>query len=134
MNVIERAMELRKQIESIAETMTDENALSYMELYPKWNPYGIEMKKGNRVRYLGVLYRILQDHISQPDWAPDVSPSLFAEVLIPDPEVIAAWKQPESTNPYMKGNKVTHLGKTWISTVDYNVWEPGVSGWEECDE
>ena len=41
------------------------------------------------------------------------------------------WEQPESTNPYMKGDKVTHAGKTWVSTIDNNVWEPGVYGWEE---
>ncbi|WP_270217645.1 carbohydrate-binding protein [Dorea longicatena] len=38
---------------------------------------------------------------------------------------------PDSTNPYAKGDKVTHNGKTWISTADGNVWEPGVYGWEE---
>ena len=39
--------------------------------------------------------------------------------------------QPDSTNPYAKGDKVTHNGKTWQSTTDNNVWEPGVYGWEE---
>lgn len=56
---------------------------------------------------------------------------LFATVQIPDPEDMPAWEQPESTNPYMAGDKVTHGGKTWVSTVDDNVWEPGVYGWEE---
>ena len=45
----------------------------------------------------------------------------------------APWEQPESTNPYMKGDKVTHAGRTWVSTIDNNVWEPGVYGWEETD-
>ena len=44
---------------------------------------------------------------------------------------ILEWEQPESTNPYSKGDKVTHNGKTWRSTIDGNVWEPGVYGWEE---
>ena len=59
------------------------------------------------------------------------APSLWAKVLIPDPEVIPVWEQPESTNPYMKGDKVKHKGKTWSSTIDNNVWEPGVYGWAE---
>ena len=46
-----------------------------------------------------------------------------------DPEVIPEWEQPDSTNPYMMGDKVTHNEKTWESTVDNNVWEPGVYGW-----
>ena len=36
------------------------------------------------------------------------------------------------TNPYKKGDKVTHNGSTWVSTVDNNVWEPGVYGWEKA--
>ena len=28
-------------------------------------------------------------------------------------------------------NAVTHGGKTWVSDVDGNIWEPGVYGWTE---
>lgn len=36
------------------------------------------------------------------------------------------WVQPDSTNGYAKGDRVTHLGKTWESDYDGpNVWEPG---------
>jgi hypothetical protein len=31
----------------------------------------------------------------------------------------------------MKGDKVRHNNKVWISIIDNNVWEPGVYGWEE---
>ena len=31
----------------------------------------------------------------------------------------------------MKGDKVTYNGKTWVSTVDNNVWAPETYGWEE---
>lgn len=41
------------------------------------------------------------------------------------------WAQPGSTNPYMLGDKVRHNGKIWMSTIDNNVWEPGVYGWAE---
>ena len=43
---------------------------------------------------------------------------------------IAEWIQPNGSNPYKLGDKVTHNGNTWVSTVDANVWEPGVYGWE----
>ena len=33
-----------------------------------------------------------------------------------------------------RGDKVTHNGATWISTVDNNVWEPGVYGRDEVTE
>lgn len=87
-------------------------------------------KAGNRVRYGGILSKVLQDHISQGDWRPDIAPSLFAKVLIPDPSVVPEWEQPDSTNPYSKGDRVTHGGKTWESLVDNNVWEPGATGTE----
>jgi len=127
--MIERARELRKVIESLAENLDDTNALKNTELFPNWSL--TSYKVDDRVRYQGDLYKCLQAHEAQSDWNPTSAPSLWAKVLIPDPEVIPDWVQPESTNPYMKGDKVKHLSKTWVSTIDNNVWEPGVYGWEE---
>ena len=43
------------------------------------------------------------------------------------------WIQPTGAhNAYAVGNKVTHDGKIWISTVDNNTWMPGEYGWEEA--
>lgn len=108
---------------------TDEQALSVPVLYPAWRS-GVEYVTGQRVLRGGVLYKVLQDHTSQDDWTPDAAPSLFARVLIPDATAIPEWEQPNSTNPYMSGDKVSHNGSTWVSTIDNNVWEPGVYGWE----
>ena len=60
--------------------------------------------------------------------------SLWAKVLTSDTGEPLPWEQPESTNPYMQGDKVTHGGKTWVSAFDNNVWEPGVYGWEVLGE
>jgi len=54
---------------------------------------------------------------------------LWAKVLIPDENVIPEWEQPNSTNPYMKGDKVSYNGIIYESTVDNNVWAPNVYGW-----
>ena len=41
------------------------------------------------------------------------------------------WVQPTGAHDaYNIGDKVTHNGKTWVSDVDNNVWEPGVYGWK----
>ena len=32
------------------------------------------------------------------------------------------------------GDKVTHNDKTWISDIDYNIWETGVYGWSEVTD
>ena len=116
----------------LRESATDEQALSVPVLYPAWQS-GVDYVTGQRVLHGGVLYKALQDHTSQDDWTPDAAPSLFAKVLIPDAETIPEWEQPDSTNPYSKGDKVTHNGKTWISDIDNNVWEPGVYGWSEME-
>lgn len=109
---------------------TDEQAIEVKALYPNWKN-DTAYATGERVVYNKVLYKVLQDHVSQEGWTPEAAPSLFAKVLIPDENVISAWEQPGSTNPYMTGDKVSHNGKTWTSTIDNNVWEPGVYGWEE---
>lgn len=127
--------EVLAQMEKLAQKQAmqitdDTEALEVKYLYPEWKS-GKSYATGYRVNYKDVLYKVLQDHTSQDDWTPDVSPSLFAKILIPDASVIPEWEQPESTNPYSKGDKVTHNGKTWESLVDNNVWEPGVYGWTE---
>ena len=44
----------------------------------------------------------------------------------------APWTQPlGATDAYNKDDVVSHNGKLWKSTVDANVWEPGVHGWTE---
>ena len=137
MTLIELARTLRPLIEkAMTETasLTEAEAVAATCLYPKWNGNSIAYVKGQRVQDDGVLYTVLQAHTSQPDWKPTAAPSLFAKVLIPDPTVIPEWEQPESTNPYAKGDKVTHNGKTWVSDIDGNVWEPGVYGWTEVAE
>ena len=121
---------LRRAIEETSEGLTDEAAAYVPELFPMWRA-GEEYVVGDRRQWKGKLYKVLIAHTSQEQWMPDVAVSLFAEVLIPDPSVIPDWVQPSSTNPYMKGDKVRHNGKVWVSTVDNNVWEPGVYGWDE---
>lgn len=114
----------------LRESATDEQAITSQAVFPAWRS-GVDYQTGCRVKYNGTLYKVLTNHTSQEDWTPDATPSLFAQVLIPDPEVIPEWVQPDSTNPYQTGDKVTRNGSTWISTVDNNVWEPGVYGWDE---
>lgn len=115
----------------LREGATDEQALSVPVLYPAWR-YGVSYTAGQRVLYKSVLYKVLQDHTAQADWTPEAAPSLFSQVLIPDCGNIPEWVQPDSTNPYAKGDKVTHNGKTWVSDIDNNVWEPGVYGWTDA--
>ena len=81
----------------------------------------------------GKLYRCIQGHKSQADWAPDVAVSLWVTTSDPSEEY-PEWKQPAgSHDAYQKGDKVSHNDKHWTSDVDNNVWEPSVYGWTEVD-
>ena len=123
------ALKIRVNIETGAQSIPDENALETVSLFPVWRT-GTAYAVDYRVRHNDILYRCVTAHESQETWSPDVSPSLWAKVLVEDGEILP-WEQPESTNPYSKDDKVTHNGKTWVSDWDNNVWEPGVYGWTE---
>ena len=125
----ERMMQIRSVIEEAMSKEDDAVVLENPNLLPTWKA-GVAYVTGKKLLHDGVVYKVLQDHTSQEGWEPGVAPSLFAEVLIPDETQIYEWRQPDSTNPYMTGDKVLHNGNVWISIIDNNVWEPGVYGWE----
>lgn len=126
-----KAKQLRQLIEQLAVTLNDETALTGVELFPTW-VVGKAYAVNDRAQYNGTLYKCIQAHTSQADWNPVDAPSLWAEVLAgQDGTSIGEWVQPDSTNPYMRGDKVNYKGKLYESEVDNNVWEPGVYGWLE---
>ena len=126
---VAEARKLRVSIVQLAQYAPDEVAATAAFAFEPWDAAGA-YEVGDRVRYADVFYKCLTGHTAQESWTPDVSPSLWAKVLIPDPSVIPEWEQPGSTNGYSKGDKVTHNGKTWESLADNNVWEPGAVGTE----
>lgn len=126
------ALMLRKMIEKASASLDDGDALEAVELFPAWQT-GISYAVGVRIRYGGKLYRCEQAHTSQADWTPDKTPALWTEVA--KPGEIPVWKQPTGAqDAYMTGDKVWYPEKdttVWVSTMDNNVWQPGVYGWEE---
>lgn len=123
---------LRSLIERLSADLSDTDALTGIELFPKWQTERM-YEVGERVRHDDTLYKCLTAHTSQSTWTPDVSPSLW--VRVDDPSIeYPDWIQPSgATDAYKKGDKVSHNGKHWISDVDNNVWQPGVYGWTEVE-
>lgn len=119
-------------LQELADTLTDEQAATVQQIYPEWvstERYALD----ERVRYSDGFYRCIQAHTAQADWNPAEAPSLWAAII--DATVVPVdgypvWQQPTSTNPYMAGDKVVHGDSIWVSTIDYNVWAPGVYGWD----
>lgn len=110
----------------------DAVALKIPDAFPVWDGNSVSYTKDERVTYNGVLYKVLQNHTSQSTWTPETAPSLFAKVLVSSDGSPLPWEQPDSTNPYMKGDKVTYNGKTYESLIDNNVWSPDAypAGWK----
>ena len=130
MTYTERARALRPYIEKASISLTDEDALQAVELFPQWvtgHAYVVD----ERLQYNGVLYRVVQAHTSQADWTPDITPSLFVVVSLDEwPEFV----QPTGAHDaYNKGDKVTFEGKHYISLIDGNVYSPTAypAGWQE---
>ena len=101
-------------------------------MFPEWEPEK-NYTKGRHLVYLGKIYKVIQPHKSQNDWTPDIAVSLYAPLLVSPSGEILPWVQPESTNPYMKGDRVKYNGKTYESLIDNNVWSPEAypAGWVE---
>ena len=60
-------------------TVDDNTALTGMELYPVW-AVGIAVAKDSRYQYNGKLYKCVQAHTTQADWAPDITPALWTVI------------------------------------------------------
>lgn len=136
-----RELQTRKAAKMLAEQQTDdENIVMFADLYDSWE--ADRTYKTGKILSYGVtesgntqLYRVVQDHTSQSDWKPDATSSLYSKIGF-TPSGVEMWIQPTGAhNAYKTGAIVEHNGKKWESTVDGNVWEPGVvpDVWKEVE-
>ena len=125
---LDEAKKIRRAIDTFAENQTGETLIDNKAAFPLWS-VGIQVAAGQILRYNDDIYRVIQPHTTQSDWTPDKVPALFSKISLDEfPE----WVQPTGAHDaYSAGDKVSHNGKHWKSTVKGNVWEPGVYGWEE---
>lgn len=130
MSLLDDSRKMRRILEKLSQKLSDEEALDAVNFHPHWIGDGRTLRTGERIQYNGQLYTVLQGHMTQESWTPEAAPSLFAKVLVSeDPGVIKTWEQPDSTNPYKKGDRVIYDGHIWQSDTDGNVWKPGEYGW-----
>lgn len=125
---------MKLAVKQARQVTDDEEALSLQVLYKQWNrQIGKTLQVGEYINYNDILYKVLQQHVVQDNWSPDVSPSLFAKVLVdPTGETVLDWEQPGSTNGYMTGDKVKFEDHIYVSVIDNNIWSPTAypAGWE----
>lgn len=135
------AKQMHRFLQIMAQQMEldDSTTMEIADLYEPWE-IRHDYKPGKIVKY-GVnadnetqLYTVLQEHTSQEDWTPDVAVSLFKKVGF-TPSGYPVWTQPlGASDAYMKDDIVSFEGSLWISTIDNNVWQPGVYGWNHYSE
>jgi hypothetical protein len=129
----EKARQLRALIVKASASLSDEDALEAVELFAPWQ-MDTWYTRGTRLRYGDKLYRVEQDHTSQADWLPDITPALYTEVA--KPGEIPVWKQPTGAqDAYAKGDKVWFPKKdttVYESLIDANVYSPEAypDGWK----
>ena len=141
MNQVYIAEQMNRAFQMLAQSLhlPDTNAMEIADLYEEYvigktYPVGYMFKYGVNTDGETQLYSVLQEHTSQKEWKPNEAPSLYKAVGFTDTGV-SIWTQPlGATDAYMKDDVVEHNDTTWISTVDNNVWEPGVYGWEEYEK
>lgn len=131
------AAQMNRAIQMFTQNMNlpNEQAMEVADLYPEWQEkkaYAVDeiLKYGENADGETQLYKVLQAHTSQADWTPDTAASLYKKVGFTDSGV-PMWTQPlGATDAYKKGDVVSYNGQLYVSTVDANVWEPGIYGWE----
>lgn len=136
---LQAAAQLRRAVQLFAATLSEEKAMEIACVFSTWMP-DMDLKAGDYLNYgensVGdpQLYVVLQDHISQADWTPDVALSLYKPIGL-TPAGYPMWSQPAGAHDaYIIDDIVDYFGTLYRSTVDGNVWEPGVFGWEVYDE
>ena len=127
-----KVLSLRSLIEKASTSLSDEDALTGVELFKRWVA-GITVTAGDRYGYNGKLYRCEQSHTTLAGWEPDITPALWTEVA--KPGEIPVWKQPTGAqDAYMTGDMVWYPDRdttVYESLIDNNVYSPEAypAGW-----
>lgn len=131
MSIEKQLQQLSLAISYVVQNMdgfSDFQALQVASIYPAWHT-GVDYRIGQVVRHEGKLYRCVQAHLSQADWTPDATASLWNTISFTNG--VEDWKRPAGDHDdYNIGDHVMHNDVEWVSLVNGNVWEPGVYGWE----
>lgn len=140
MNRLQAAEQLRRALQMFSAGLTDEQAMEVAAIYDPW-AIGRSYVTGDFLTY-GVngvgdpqLYRVIQPHVSQGDWSPDKTASLYVAIGL-NTSGYPVWSQPTgSHDAYNMGDIVDYKGALYRSTIDGNVYSPEAypAGWEALE-
>lgn len=140
MNRLQAAEQLRRALQMFAQTLTDEEAMEIVTVYPA---YVIgKLYKADEMFAYGTnevgepqLYKVVQAHTSQEAWKPDITPALYTPIGLTE-EGYPVWSQPSGAqDAYNTGDIVNYNGTLYKSLIDGNVWSPEAypAGWEKVN-
>ena len=81
-------LKMRAVIEKAVQSLDDKTALTAVRLFPAWADLLTEnyefttedVAKGFRCKHGDVLYKVIQPHVIQAGWSPDLAPAIFVAV------------------------------------------------------
>ena len=129
---LERARQLRAMIEAAAGNLTDADASTAAELFPRLKQDGSLVAAGTRINWYGKVKRAAVDLWDRTENNPDNAPTLWEDIGYRDgiriiPETITAGLA-------FAKDELGWWGDTlYKSLLDANVWTPeqNASGWEK---
>ena len=129
---LERARQLRAMIESAAGNLTDADASTAAELFPRLKQDGSLVSAGARINGYGKVKRAAVDLWDRTENNPENAPTLWEDLAYRDgiriiPETITA-------GTAFSKDELGWWGDTlYKSLLDANVWTPeqNASGWEK---
>ena len=136
MNTLQIAEQFRKALQMFAASLTDEQAMEVVAVYDPWQvgkAYSVGDFLTHGVNGVGdpQLYKVVQNHTSQAEWKPDITPALYDAIGL-DADGYPVWSQPTGAHDaYNKGDIVNYNGTLYESLVDGNVYAPDAypAGW-----
>ena len=129
---LERARQLRSMIEAAAGNLTDADASTAAELFPRLKQDGSLVSAGTRINWNGKVKRAAVDLWDRTENNPNNAPDLWEDLAYRDgiriiPETITA-------GTAFSKDELGWWGDTlYKSLLDANVWTPeqNASGWEK---
>ena len=123
--VVAGVLNAEKSVKAGIQTMnlTDEESLEVKDLYPEWeSKMGQQVNVGEKYRYDGRLWKVLQQHTVQEEWKPgEGTESLYTEVT----ESHAGTKEdpiPYNNNMELENGKYySQDGVTYLCTRDTGI-------------
>ena len=132
MITISRARQLRKMIETLSANLSDADASTSAELFPRLKQDGSLVAAGTRINWYGKVKRAAVDLWDTIENNPDNAPTLWENLAYRDgiriiPETITAG------TAFAKDELGWWGDPLYKSLLDANVWTPeqNASGWEK---